>query len=109
MSSLGKPCDFEKDSSIPHSHPDKFLYILIISEGAVAIDPWVLVFRAEAGNGMSVYQRWTTSEYNSPTDPACQEFAKNNCPDHYRHELLDGYSSVDFETMNKVSMNVDVH
>ena len=67
------------------------------------------MFRAEAGNGRSVYQRWTTSEYNSPTDPACQEFTKNNCPDHYRHELLDGYSSDDFENMNKVSMNVDVH
>ena len=66
------------------------------------------MFRAEAGNGRSVYQRWTTSEYNSPTDPACQELTKNNCPDHYRHELLDGYSSDDFENMNKVSMNVDV-
>ena len=47
------------------------------------------MFRAEAGNGMPVYQAWSADYHNSPSDPGCRLLTKTNCIGHYRHWSMD--------------------
>ena len=55
---------------------------------------WELAFRAEAGNGRHVFVAWLDNTFTSPSDSGCQLLTKTNCPDHYRHPMLD-QSTVD--------------
>ena len=57
---------------------------------------------------MSVWDAWMVDNHQmSPSDPDCQLLTKTNCPNHYRHPLLDE-STIDTFLASKQRVRINI-